>query len=274
MQTTWVRVGVFVVASIVVFALLPELAGEMPLAANITCPSDVGGVHIEGDAWCKTDGFDQAFSCGADGCAYNAHAAGTISHVFTMGLSPIIALGSALAPLCNKGSSVSPLSRKGAWQDFLIILGCLFVALGMSGLAKIGAKRQRPCFYYGRQAETEAATLPEEEFVSFFSGERASRAVNACSGTAAVHTDTTQHTQHTRTVTCALLPRTSARRRCHHRIRHFHRRPLPCQDPRPPVGLPGPPLGARRRLADGAGGRGVCLARRPAARDRLHALDD
>jgi membrane-associated phospholipid phosphatase len=38
-------------------------------------------------------------------------------------------------------------------------------------MAKIGAQRQRPCFYYGLENLTEVYDNPSEQFVSFYSGD-------------------------------------------------------------------------------------------------------
>jgi hypothetical protein len=42
---------------------------------------------------------------------------------------------------------------------------------GPMSLAKMMAKRQRPCFHYGREGNTEAQDAPGEQFVSFYSGD-------------------------------------------------------------------------------------------------------
>jgi len=42
---------------------------------------------------------------------------------------------------------------------------------GANSIAKISARRQRPSFHFGRASETEAAGHPDEEFVSFYSGD-------------------------------------------------------------------------------------------------------
>lgn len=58
-----------------------------------------------------------------------------------------------------------------ALTDSLIIILTLLISLGWNSLAKVGAQRQRPCFYYNLENLTEVYDLPSEEFVSFYSGD-------------------------------------------------------------------------------------------------------
>jgi membrane-associated phospholipid phosphatase len=156
METTWVKVGSFFVVSALVIGVLPDIvAGPQLDAQQINCSTN---------GWCATNAFDEAMTTAL--LAPNPKAAAFASHVFTMGLCPALAIFSACAPLCMTGGE-----KAHAAQDFLIFISLVGFAIGLDSAAKIGAKRQRPCFHYGRQSETEAWNMPNEEFVSFFSGD-------------------------------------------------------------------------------------------------------
>ena len=107
--------------------------------------------------WCATNPFDVAMNefFRAD----DAKAAGFISHLFTMGASTIFALYLVLRPSTR------------SFQQVCIIVSSLLLSIGLNSLAKFGARRQRPCFHYHRQSQSEAWNSPGEQFVSFYSGD-------------------------------------------------------------------------------------------------------
>jgi len=146
----WFLGGEFV-SSVLVGFVVPDLATE-PLE-DPTCA----------DAWCETNGFDVALN---EALVWsNPRAAATTSHTFTIGLTPVAAFGSLVV------SAVGADHGTYAIQDSVIVLDAFLVATGANSIAKISARRQRPAFHYGREDETEAADHPDEEFVSFYSGD-------------------------------------------------------------------------------------------------------
>jgi hypothetical protein len=79
-----------------------------------------------------------------------------------------------------------------AAQDAVLVLDTALVALGINSLAKIGARRQRPCFHYGLQNESEVGLLSQagqahEEFLSFFSGDATIAFVTYSAGVCLAH---------------------------------------------------------------------------------------
>jgi membrane-associated phospholipid phosphatase len=153
-ETTCSRVACFFVFSVIVMIALGS-QDALP-ASEITC--DTNGR-------CATNGFDVALTKIL--ASSSPKAAGYISHGFTFGLSPILAFGSALSPLCTKDGQ----RFSHALQDSVVIVSSALTALGITTASKSGVKRQRPCFHYGKQGETEAANFPNEEWLSFFSGD-------------------------------------------------------------------------------------------------------
>ncbi|MBW2254664.1 MAG: phosphatase PAP2 family protein [Deltaproteobacteria bacterium] len=141
-----------VVVSLGMGFFMPDLILN-PAPEDLTCA----------DAWCETNGFDEALN--PVFLAGNPKAAGTISHVFTIGLTPAVGLAGVIVP--------AALAGKGGYalQDSIIVLDAFVIATGFNSLAKMGGRRQRPAYHYGREAETEAEGHAGEEFVSFFSGD-------------------------------------------------------------------------------------------------------
>ena len=159
--TTWMRVAWVLIAGTMLM-LLPDLVfPDQPAATNITCT----------DAWCATDGFDVAFTSALARGDFKASA--MASHVLNFGVSPLIAVFSVVFPFLPFLPGSGPDTAQGAprWQqigqDLTLLFACVLIALAFNSLAKVGARRQRPCFYYGRQNETEAAGHPGEEWLSF-----------------------------------------------------------------------------------------------------------
>jgi membrane-associated phospholipid phosphatase len=146
----WFLGGEFV-GSVLVGFVVPDIVTDPP--DEIVCD----------DAWCETNGFDVALN---EALVWsNPRAAATTSHTFTLGLTPVAAFGGLIV------SAVAADHGTYAIQDSVIVLDAFLVATGANSIAKISARRQRPSFHYGRESETEAADHPDEEFVSFYSGD-------------------------------------------------------------------------------------------------------
>ena len=103
--------------------------------------------------------------------------AGLVSHVFTIGLTPAAAFtGSILGAVQAKHGGY-------AASDAAIIVNAFMLSTGFNSIAKVSGKRQRPAFYYDRQHLTEAAHHPDEEFISFYSGDTTWAFTLAATGT-------------------------------------------------------------------------------------------
>ena len=189
-DTTWCRVFLLFIVSIYVMGFLPEFAGKDVPASQVRCPSWVplNIYNTTTVGWCKTNAFDVAMTKAFR--AEHPKLPGLISHVFTMGLSPIIAFTSALSSTfyicCKKKTGLRVVGLvsepQQAGQDFLVVLSCLLFALGLNSFAKLGAKRQRPCFEYNLQNITEAGLGWNEQYMSFLSGDATAAWVTCTAG--------------------------------------------------------------------------------------------
>lgn len=147
----WFLAGEFG-ASLILGFVGPDLVTK-PQLDDLTCA----------DAWCEPPGFDVAARNLL--VADRPKAAGTASHVFTVGLTPAVVFGGAIVGAAASGNA-SP-----ALQDSVILLDVFLLSTGANSIAKVAGKRQRPGFHYGRQDLTEADGHDREEFVSFYSGD-------------------------------------------------------------------------------------------------------
>jgi membrane-associated phospholipid phosphatase len=139
-------------AALVLGFVGPDLITK-PQPEDLTCA----------DAWCDPGGFDTAVRSLL--VADEPRWAGTTSHVFTVGLTPVVAFGGAIVGAASSG-------RAGpAIQDSVVLLDVFLLSTGVNSVAKVSGKRQRPGFHFGREALTEADGHPREEFVSFYSGD-------------------------------------------------------------------------------------------------------
>jgi len=147
----WFVAGEFVASGLVGF-LLPDLVlGEQP--ETLTCA----------DAWCEVGGFDTAMRDLLR--AGNPKPVGTVSHVFTVGLVPAVGAAALIVPAAIEGEAGEGVA------DAVIMVNAFLVATGPNSIAKVTARRQRPAFHFGVEDQTEAAGHPDEEFVSFYSGD-------------------------------------------------------------------------------------------------------
>ena len=111
--------------------------------------------------WCSSNGFDDGIRDALR--ASNPRTAGHVSHVFSFGAAPLVAVGGALLPAIQDRA----LRRAGA--DLWILANTLAFDTGFNEVFKRSIGRQRPAFHYGVQEETEASGIPSEENRSFFS---------------------------------------------------------------------------------------------------------
>ncbi len=165
-ETTWSRAVGFFVFAIAFFFALPKAAGPALSGDEISCATN---------GWCKSDAFDETIALAL--IAPNPKAAALISHIINFAICPLLALVSTLLPLYNKQEH-----RDHAFHDTLMLCAVTLIALGINQTAKIGAKRQRPCFYYGDESITEFDNGNSQEYLSFFSGDATLGCVTATAG--------------------------------------------------------------------------------------------
>ena len=203
-ETTWTKANIVFIIGILIFAILPEFApgGSNPPVADITCGEGHGDIY---GGWCQTNSFDVYFTKAFVGVPPKGDpkASGYISHIFTMGICPLIAFGSAFTEIiwpkatrnCNAAAddnnkveevergedgregfeSCTCCIKTPKWviftQDCLVLFGVFFINTGFTDFVKATAKRQRPCYYYQYEGITEANGMPQQQYASFFSGD-------------------------------------------------------------------------------------------------------
>jgi len=140
--------------------LAGELGTTLVLLAGLTV---VSGDPAASCRWCEPGGFD--LSVRELLLVEDRRAAARWSHVLSMGATGGLALASHALPAFQGG----PLRHVA--EDTLITLNAALLTTALSRFAKKVADRQRPGFYFGEQARTEAADKPREENLSFFSGD-------------------------------------------------------------------------------------------------------
>ncbi len=117
------------------------------------------------DAWCEPPGLDVAVNRAL--ALQRPRSAGYLSHAFTLGLTPAVAIGGSILGATGAGRG------RYALQDTIILLDALALSAGINSAVKGASRRQRPAFYFGRESLTEAAGLEGEAFRSFYSGDTA-----------------------------------------------------------------------------------------------------
>lgn len=115
--------------------------------------------------WCNTNGFDRSMRRAL--VMDDARTPATLSHVASIGIVPLIAFSGTIVPAFSHGRA------SYALEDSIIIFNTFVLTTGLTVGTKKLADRQRPGFHYDRAEETEAHALPEEEFLSFYSGDTA-----------------------------------------------------------------------------------------------------
>lgn len=153
------KLAAFVVSSFVVGIIIPGLACDGQDPSKFTCTPG-----LENSAWCDTNPLDVAVS---EAVVVAPRTVGLLSHAFTVVASPVVGIGS-MVRLRGPGTLAS---------DMAVYTGTQLVTVGLNSIAKCRARRQRPCFHFGRQNETELGLAPalmeHEQFVSFYSGDSA-----------------------------------------------------------------------------------------------------
>jgi membrane-associated phospholipid phosphatase len=126
-------------------------------------------------SWCAPSGFDVWVRDRL--MVEKSRAPAFASHVLSYGIVPLGAAASILLP------ALADSQPNKAWQDAWVIANGFVLTLGISQGTKRIAARQRPAFYYGRQAATEYGSSPSQENLSFFSGDTAAAFSVAASAT-------------------------------------------------------------------------------------------
>lgn len=142
----------------------PFLAAELggALATTLVLSLSAGGPETH-CGWCGTDALDVTIRDAL--YVHDSHRPALLSHVVSSGAAPVFALSVVIVPALSSGHAAYALA------DSITIIDSALVTFGMTTFAKNLAGRQRPAFHYGRQAETEYATKPSEQYRSFFSGD-------------------------------------------------------------------------------------------------------
>ena len=125
-------------------------------------------------SWCEPTGFDTWVRNGL--VASHPKTAGLVSHAFSLGVVPVGALTGLIV------SGISEGHGETGWQDAWIMFNTFVLTTGITDGTKKVVSRERPGFYYGREALTEAADRPNERNLSFFSGDTAWAFSMAASG--------------------------------------------------------------------------------------------
>ena len=131
--------------------LVPEWALEWPRLACSGEHTEEGGDtdHDHASGWCAPNWFDLAFS---PALVVAPRALGHASHVLTFVACPFVSLASVLAPMTSPS-----MPRGHAKEDFAIWSGTQLISAGLNTWAKHSFRRQRPCWHFGKEGETEAA---------------------------------------------------------------------------------------------------------------------
>ncbi len=125
--------------------------------------------------WCEPNSFDSSVRDAL--MMSNSKPPAYASHVLSLGVIPLGGFAGLLFPALSED--------KGSWaaSDAWIMANAFLLTTALSDGTKKLSKRQRPAFHHGRQAETEAEHWPDEENLSFFSGDTAWAFVFASSST-------------------------------------------------------------------------------------------
>jgi membrane-associated phospholipid phosphatase len=152
-------------------ALRNATAGRLALVFGAVVLFFVGfsvatGDPLETCRWCTSNVFDETIRKWL--VAEDARTAGSLSHVFSIGVLPALAIGGTVVP----GVLARARRHYGA-QDFAILVVAFFLTTALTDGVKKLAERERPGFHHGRALFLEAAHHPLERNLSFFSGDTA-----------------------------------------------------------------------------------------------------
>lgn len=113
--------------------------------------------------WCDSNAFDRA---GHDALVSGSpRTTAAVSHVLSFGVAPLTAVSAvSIAPLLrDQSSDVAP--------NTAMLLNVLMVDIAVTSAVKLNVARKRPAWYYGQQQSSEFSDSPNEENLSFFSGD-------------------------------------------------------------------------------------------------------
>jgi hypothetical protein len=94
---------------------------------------------------------------------------GYASHLLTFVACPYV----SLVDIFSARGGPDDVQRLHSRQDFAVWGGTQLSSAGLNALTKHSSRRQRPCWHFGRESETEAADKPWQQWVSFYSGDTA-----------------------------------------------------------------------------------------------------
>ena len=115
--------------------------------------------------WCASNALDEFVR--AQLVAHDPMRPARWSHALSLGVAPALAFGAL---------SFGALRARRPWhaaQNAAVVLHAFVMVTALADGVKKLADRERPGFHHGRQALTEAAKVPLERFLSFFSGDTA-----------------------------------------------------------------------------------------------------
>lgn len=115
--------------------------------------------------WCATNAFDTTLRRAL--LWHDALAAARLSHALSLTVLPSLALVGIVGP------ALRARRPRVALQDLAIVLCAFTLTTGVADGVKKLFDRERPGFHFGRAASLEAAHVPLERFLSFFSGDTA-----------------------------------------------------------------------------------------------------
>jgi membrane-associated phospholipid phosphatase len=148
-RTSALALGLTFIAAITFFVAFSVLTGD----PATTC------------TWCESNFFDEAVR--SVFYVEQSRAVGLFSHVLSMILAPGLAIAAAIVPGYRSGN------RTHGHHNLAIVLYTVLFTIGMTDGFKKLFDRERPGFHHGRELLLEAANVPLERNVSFFSGDTA-----------------------------------------------------------------------------------------------------
>lgn len=141
------------------------LAVEVGAAAVVALAGSVVGSVPSQCGWCEPTSFDRSVRNAL--VWSDRRTAATLSHVVSVGVAPLFALGAPVA------SALAAHQSRYALEDAAMILAPLGVVTGLTETTKKIAARERPAFYFHEEGQTEYADSPRQQFLSFYSADTA-----------------------------------------------------------------------------------------------------
>jgi hypothetical protein len=164
-NTSWTWLFSLFIFSLIFGLLLPGMFVDSDYKQkDMVCGQSTDKIP---EPWCKSDPFDIWFQ-GWMHTTKAAYAIAMFSHLLNFVVAPIFC-SFIVGRICNCWPCYGFCQNQT--KLWLILLSAQLFEFGFIAFTKSTAHRQRPCFYYGREANTEAATTPNEEFLSFYSGD-------------------------------------------------------------------------------------------------------